>query len=80
MSPACLDCREIGDACDTCSFVKLRRVWRGMHGYEPPPYLWAAARVFGGRYVLKSIKRQKFVPWATVRPPRGWRPTVGGCL
>ncbi len=80
MSPACLDCHEVGDWCDTCSFVELRRVWREKHDDEPPAYLWASARVWGGRHALKQVRRQRYVSWASVRAPKGWRPTVGDSL
>jgi len=54
----CLDCAEIGQACDTCAFVIVRVKWRVVHGCEPPYRLWSAASRWGGRHVLRQVKRQ----------------------
>lgn len=60
ISRACLDCKEIGEACDTCAFAALRAKWRAKHGTEPPNRLWSAAHRWGGRHVLKQVKRQRY--------------------
>ena len=54
----CLDCLKSGQACDTCAFVFLRAKWSLLHNAEVPQNLWDAASRWGGRHVLRQVKRQ----------------------
>jgi hypothetical protein len=54
----CLDCNEVGELCDTCAFAHVRYKWLITHGVEAPYHLWWAARTWGGRHVLRQMRRQ----------------------
>jgi hypothetical protein len=57
VNPMCLDCVEAIELCDTCAFLAVRIKWQRTHGQQPPEHLWWAAREYGGRHVLRQVKR-----------------------
>ena len=70
-SAMCLDCVDMAELCDTCAFAALRVRWLFLHGEQPPQHLWEAARRWGGRHVLKQVRRQGYRYSAMVqRAPR----------
>jgi hypothetical protein len=56
----CLDCIEVGELCDTCSFAYVRVKWMKVHGSEPPSWLWQNAHKWGGRHVLRQCRRNSW--------------------